>query len=190
MRRVKAVFIGTSAGGVTALQTLFTALDEKFALPIVVVQHLPSDAQVDPALVFGRIANREILEACDKMPVEHGHIYFAPPGYHLLLERDFSFSLSQDEPVQFSRPSIDVLFQSAANVYGRAACGVILTGANADGADGLRAIQEAGGLTIVQDPVNADVSLMPSSAMAAVKPNFVGSLCDIAKFLSELRIAT
>jgi two-component system chemotaxis response regulator CheB len=182
MRPIEAVFIGASAGGITALQMLTREMDD-FPLPVVVVQHLPPDAQIEPQLVFGSHTKLPVSEAEDKEQIADHHIYFAPPGYHLLIERDHSFSLSQDDPVQFARPSIDVLFESAAVVYGAGACGIILTGANADGAEGLNTIHSQGGYTMVQDPSSAEVSMMPASALARFQPDFVGNLRAIGQRL-------
>lgn len=185
MSAVRAIFIGASAGGVTATQTLLQHLHD-FSIPLVIVQHLPSDALIEPDLVFGAHSNLEVVEAEDKAPIQKKHVYFAPPGYHLLIEKDFSFSLSQDAPVQFARPSIDVLFESAAEAYGNSACGVLLTGANADGASGLQSIYAHGGYTMVQDPKSAEVSTMPLAALELIRPNFVGDVDALARHLKTL----
>ncbi len=180
-----AILIGTSAGGVAALHEIFSTLSPK-APPLLVVQHMPADATLDMNLVFGRSFSGPLLEGADKTKVQNGHAYFAPPGYHLLLERDLTLSLSQDDLVNFARPSIDLLFQSGAAALGAAACGVLLTGANNDGAEGLQCIQEAGGITIVQDPKSADAPYMPNAALAIMKPSFVLPLKQIAGKLNEI----
>lgn len=182
---IQLIAVGASAGGVTAIQQLLGNLDPTFRTPLVFVQHLPSDAAVDPSLIFSRHYRGTILEAIDKMPIEEGNIYFAPPSYHLLVERDLTFSLSQDEPVNFARPSIDVFFESIALNIGRKACGVLLTGANSDGARGLRMIQECGGWTIVQDPRSAEATTMPKSAIEIMKPNQIGTIVEISQTLSN-----
>lgn len=187
MSAVKAVFVGASAGGVQALKTLFQNLNGRFQLPMIVVQHLPQDSTVDPALVFSSRSKLIFVEAGDKMKIESGHVYFAPPGYHLLIESDHSFGLTQDEPVHFARPSIDVTLFSAAEVFGSHACGVILTGANPDGADGLKAIGDVGGFTIVQEPEEAEASMMPLSAIRIANPKFVGRIAAIAEKLISLQ---
>ena len=124
------------------------------------------------------------MEAVDKTKIEKEQIYFAPPNYHLLVERDFSLSLSQEDPVVFSRPSIDVLFESAARSLGEKVCGVLLTGANEDGAAGLKFIQACGGYTIVQNPMDAEIPTMPQSALTRFRPDFIGSLKEIAQKLA------
>jgi len=187
MTSIKAVFIGASAGGIQALKTLFYHLNGEFQLPIIVVQHLPQDSNIDPALVFSNRSKMFFVEAADKVRIQRGHVYFAPAGYHLLIESDFSFGLTQDEPVHFARPSIDVTFMSAAEVFGRRACGVVLTGANPDGADGLKQIGEAGGFTIVQDPDEAETTMMPLSAIRIAQPKFIGRLPAIAEKLISLQ---
>lgn len=187
MSSIKVVFVGASAGGVQALKTLFRQLDGRFHLPMVVVQHLPQDSTVDPGLVFSGRSKLIFIEAADKVVMQPGYVYFAPPGYHLLIESDHSFGLTQDDPVHFARPSIDVTFMSGAEVFGAGACGVVLTGANPDGADGLKRIGDAGGFTIVQDPEEAESSMMPLSAIEIAKPKFVGRLSAIAEKLITLQ---
>lgn len=185
MKPVRLIVIGASAGGVTAIQRILEALPPDLTLPIVVVQHLPPDAQLEIGLVFGR-RGRNVLEARDKMPIESGTVYFAPPAYHLLIERDFTLSLSQDEPVHFARPSIDVTFESAAYGLGKQVCGVLLTGANADGASGLAGIADAGGVTMVQSLDDAECGTMPGAALQLFRPYFVGTLTAIAGELVKL----
>lgn len=180
------VFIGASSGGIEAMQRLLMALEPDFDLPIVVVQHLPADANFDPALVFRSRSHAVVSEATEKEPIEKGHIYFAPPGYHLLIEKDHHFALSQDNPVLHARPSIDVLFESAAVAYGQGACGVLLTGSNADGAAGLKAMKDEGAIVFVQSPDEAESPTMPRSGIAATTPDFVGGLDEIASQLSRL----
>lgn len=181
------VLIGASAGGVHAVQEILSGLKSDYDLPTVVVQHLPADSQIDPKQIYGRSSSFHVVEATDKMPLEKGFVYFAPPGYHLLLEPHVQhIALSQDPAVNFSRPSIDVTFESAALAYGAKVCGVLLTGANEDGARGLQAIQEFGGHTVVQDPQEAEVATMPLAAMRLNKPNFIGKLNEISRHLSTL----
>jgi two-component system chemotaxis response regulator CheB len=120
-----------------------------------------------------------VKEAEDKEPIQPGTVYFAPPDYHLLIDRGPAFALSSDEPVHFSRPSIDVLFDSAADIYGERLIGVILTGANQDGAEGLAAIGHAGGRTVVQDPVSAAVAYLPEAALQEGPVDFVLSLAQL-----------
>ena len=148
----EAIVIGASAGALEALSNLLPGLPADYRLPILIVVHLPSDTtSLLAELLRARCAIR-VREAEDKEPIEPGVAYFAPPDYHLLVEQDKRLSLSDDEPVLFSRPSIDVLFESAADAYGSSLIGVVLTGANSDGAKGLKAVVEAGGAAVVQSP--------------------------------------
>lgn len=187
MTALRAIFVGTSAGGISALKEILSELPAKpLPVPMVIVQHLPADAEVNPPLAFGSFTSSRIFEAVDKIPLEPGSIVFAPPRYHVLAEKNDCLSLSQDPPVHFSRPSIDVLFESAAAAYGPAACGILLTGANADGAAGLRDIHESGGHTIVQNPATAEASAMPAAALSLFRPSFTGSLKEISDHLKHL----
>lgn len=179
------ITVGTSAGGVSAITSLLQHLKNPFRTPIAFVQHLPSQAIIDVKLIYSRHTKGTVLEIEDKMPVEIGYIYFAPPGYHVLIEAEKFFSLSQDEPVHFSRPSIDVFFESAARVYGRSLTGILLTGANQDGAQGLVAIQAHGGTTIVQNPNDAEVDIMPKGALRLLKPDYILTIPEISMILSE-----
>lgn len=186
-KNISAIFVGASAGGITAIQQLLTNIANENQVPVVVVQHLPQDAKIDLSLLYGQNAKKVVFEEVeDKMFLQRGHVYFAPPGYHLLIEKDFSFSLSQDEPVNFARPSIDVLFESAAAIYKDSACGILLTGTNNDGAIGLQTIHRFGGFTIVQDPADAEYSSMPQSALDLFKPSYVAHLPKIPRVLAEL----
>ena len=186
MTNFKLVIVGCSAGGVTAIQKLLERLSPELSIPIVVVQHLPADSKIDPNLVFGRCTRRTILEAGDKTMIEADNVYFAAPGYHLLIERDLTFSLSQDEPVHFARPSIDVSFESASAALGADVCGILLTGANSDGAAGLHEISKYGGYTLVQDPKTAESPAMPAAALQLFTPSFVGSIDQIAEKISQI----
>lgn len=166
-RRPEAVVIGGSAGSLDALGEIVSALPAGFSLPILVVIHVPPDRDsIIPELMRGRTPLM-VREACDKEPICPGTIYFAPRDYHLLVESDRSLSLDYDKPHMFSRPSIDLLFESAADVYGDALIGIILSGANADGAEGLRAVASEGGVAIVQVPESAGSREMPDAALAA-----------------------
>lgn len=179
------IVIGASAGGVTAIRTLLHHLPETFRVPILVVQHLPADAQIDPKLVF-HFAGHEIAEARDKLPIEARSVYFAPPGYHTLVERELTLALSQDEPLHHARPAIDVTFESAALALGERLCGVLLTGANADGALGLLEIANSGGTVMVQCLEEAEVPMMPAAALKLLTPNVTGDLKTIARALVQL----
>ena len=168
--RVELVAIGASAGGVDALMRLFHALPQPWHLPLVVVLHLPEGRDSRLAEIFGRRLPLPVCEAQDKAPVAAGTLHFAPPGYHLFIERERVFSLSCEPPVLYSRPSIDLLMASAADAYGARLAGLLLTGANEDGARGLAAIGAAGGLTAVQHPHDAAMPQMPEAALAALQP--------------------
>ncbi len=136
--------------------------------------------------IFARRTRLRVKEAEDKDPLSSGMLCFAAPGYHLLVEGDRSLSLSQDDAVHFSRPSIDVLFESAADVWGPQVAGVLLTGANEDGAAGLEAIHRVGGLTVIQDPAEAAVPTMPRAALQRFAPDYILPLRDIHRLLREL----
>jgi two-component system chemotaxis response regulator CheB len=182
----EAIVIGASAGALEALSAILPALPAEFRLPIVVVVHIPPDKHSVLAELFDAKCNLQVVEAEDKEPLQAGTIYFAPPDYHLLVEADKSFALSSDEAVLFSRPSIDVLFDTAADAYGAALIGIILTGANQDGAAGLRTIADAGGITLVQDPREAFQDAMPQAAIIAVPEATVLSLASITTFLQKV----
>jgi len=186
MKRIEAIVLGASAGGVSALLSVMACLPKDFSLPLICVLHLPDDHDSQLAEVFSRRLRRPVREARDKESIEAGMIYVAGPGYHLSVERDRSLSLSQEERVHFSRPSIDILFESAADAYGAALAGVLLTGANEDGAAGLARISQMGGLSIVQDPAQAQVSAMPAAALALHRPDHVLPLNGIGHLLAKL----
>ncbi len=184
--RIEGVVIGASAGGVEALTLLLPALPATFRPALFIVLHLPRERPSLLVDIFARRCARPVREADDKEPVEPGTVYFAPPDYHMLLEKNRQIALSADEPVHFSRPSIDVLFESAAEVYAERLLGIILTGGNQDGAVGLHAIHQAGGVTVVQQPDNAKVPLMVVSALQRGPADFVLSLPEIAQLLGAL----
>jgi len=186
MNGVRAVVIGASAGGVAALFEVLGALPEGFAQPVLCVLHLPDDRHSQLAEVLQRRLHRPVREARDKERIAAGQIYVAAPGYHLSVERDLSLSLSQEAPVHFSRPAIDFLFASAADAYGEGLLGVLLTGANEDGAEGLAYIKKCGGRTVVQDPRDAQVALMPEAALALHHPDHILSLSGIGQLLATL----
>lgn len=163
--RVEVVAIGASAGGVAALQRLLAALPADFAAPVLVVQHLPADRPSRLHEVLGAHCALAVAEAEDKAPLAPGHVKIAPPGYHLLLDDRGTLALSTDAPVLYSRPAIDALFESVAQVFGPAALAIVLTGASEDGAAGLAAVRAAGGLGWVQDPAEAASPTMPAAAL-------------------------
>lgn len=172
-RRFEALIIGASAGGVNALLGLLSDLPKTFRLPIVNLLHLPEDRDSRLADIFQHRSAIAVREATDRAAIEPATLYFAGAGYHLLIEHDRTFSLSCEAPVHFSRPSIDVLMESAADVYGASLAGILLTGANYDGASGLAHIAEKGGLTVVQDPAEAQVATMPEAAIRKLQPDLI-----------------
>lgn len=187
---VEAIVIGASAGGVEALLSILSPLREGFVLPIIVVLHLPDERRSHLADVFARRVAMRVQEARDKTSIEAGTLYFAMPGYHLSVEQDRTFSLSLEDRVHYSRPAIDYLFESAADAYGPALAAVLLTGANRDGASGMARVKRRGGLTIVQDPDEAQVATMPLAALNTHQPDHVLPLRGIGRLLVELeRIA-
>jgi len=179
----EAVVIGASAGALEALSLILPTLPADFGLPLFIVVHVPPDRESLLAELFGAKCRIKVREAEDKEPVHGGTVYFAPADYHLLVEPDKSLSLSNEEPVLYSRPSLDVLFESAADAYGPGLIGIVLTGANQDGARGLKAIAEAGGAAIVQNPLGAYAAAMPEAAIAEVPGAKVLSLHEIADYL-------
>ena len=182
----EAVLIGASAGGVQALLRLLEGLPADYALPVVCLLHVPDSRDSLLAELLDRRLALPAREAADKEHLCAGTVYVAPAGYHLSIERDRSFSLSREEPRHFSRPSIDILFESAADAYGPHLVAALLTGANQDGAAGLLAVQRAGGLTLVQCPQDAEVPTMPEAALALLQPDFLLTLDAMHGLLAEL----
>jgi two-component system, chemotaxis family, protein-glutamate methylesterase/glutaminase len=179
------VVVGTSWGGLAALRTLVGGLPESFLMAVTLIQHRHKDSDHLLRVLLQERSALEVCEVEDKMPLEHGRIYVAPPDYHTLVEPGY-FSLSTEAPVRYSRPSIDVTFSSAATSYGHRTVGVVLTGANADGAQGLRQISDRGGMAIIQDPATAESAAMPNAAVKAVPRARVMPLAGIVAFLCEL----
>jgi two-component system chemotaxis response regulator CheB len=179
---VDAVLIGASAGAVVALGTLLPLLPADLGVPVLIVVHLPPRQRSLLAEIFKGRCALEVCEALDKQPLRAGVLYFAPPDYHLLVEGD-ALALSNEEPVQYSRPSIDVLFESAVEVFGGRLLALVLSGANQDGAAGAAAVRAAGGIVAVQDPRTAEAAMMPVVAIERSDPQFVGTLAELASFL-------
>jgi len=182
-RAADLVAIGASAGGVEALLALFQGLQPPLRAPVVIVLHLPPEQDSRLPEVFALRSRLPVQEAQPHAPVEPGHVYFAPPGYHLLVEADLTFSLSCDPPVLYSRPSIDVLFESCAEALGDRVAGMLLTGANEDGARGLARLHAVGGLTAVQDPAEAAHPTMPAAALRLAPADFVLPLAGLRRLL-------
>lgn len=183
--RPQAIVIGASAGAVQALSAILPRLPADYPLPVLVVVHVP-DAPSGLTTLFASKSAIAVREPEDKEPIVPPGVYLAPPGYHLLVETDRSVALSADAPVLFSRPSIDVLFESAADSYGANLLGVILTGANEDGARGAVAVHAAGGTVLVEDPATAYAAAMPSAALARCPAARAMSLDAIADHLLKL----
>ena len=184
--KAEAIVIGASAGALEALSSILPLLPVNYGLPVIIVVHVPPDKKSIMAELFQAKCDIEVHEAEDKEPIRGGTVYFAPPDYHLLVETDKSLSLSNDEPVLYSRPSLDVLFESAADAYGAALIGIVLTGASRDGAQGMRAVVEGGGVALVQDPKDAFASAMPEAAIEICPSARVMSVSAIAAYLQRI----
>lgn len=183
-KKWQAVVMGGSAGALDALSVILSRLPEEFSLPILIVVHVPSDKKSMLPEVLQSKCDLPLREAEDKEPLLPGRIYLAPPDYHLLVENDRHLALSYDQPLWFSRPSIDVLFESAADVFGGTLIGVLLSGANEDGAQGLRMIEAEGGVALVQSPAEAGAREMPLAAIRACREPRILQAVEIAKFLT------
>jgi two-component system, chemotaxis family, protein-glutamate methylesterase/glutaminase len=179
------VVIGASYGGLSALQAILPELAPEFPLPVVIVQHRKRDGDDGLCEYLKKRSRLPLIEPDDKEKVEPGRVYLAPRDYHLLIEESI-FALSTESPVAFARPSIDVLFESAADIYHDRIIGVILTGANRDGAKGLAKIKALGGMAVVQEPESAESRAMPDAAIAATEVDQILPLAEIAPFLNKL----
>lgn len=186
LEKYEAIVIGTSAGGYNALSQILLGLPEDYRLPVIIVQHRAKDSDDFFEELLQRRCRMAVKQADEKEKVKGGIIYTAPPDYHLLIESDQTFALSSDLFVRFSRPAIDVLFESASSVYRDRLVGIILSGSNSDGADGIAEISRHGGLTIAQDPAEAQYSLMPQCAIDTGKVKEVWKLAEIREFLMGL----
>ena len=184
--KYEAVVIGASAGGLGALQILFSNIGKKFCLPVLIVQHLHPESEDYLGNILKSYSHLKFKEAGDKEAIEPGTVYYAPANYHVLVSNDKTLALNVDEKVNYCRPSIDVLFESASDVYGKHLIGIILTGSNNDGAVGMDLIKRNGGLTIVQDPATADVNVMPQSVIDRIKVDQILAPAKIGKFLNGL----
>jgi len=182
------VVIGASLGGLEAISTVLAALPSGFPLPVVIAQHRATAPSTDGDLstIWQRHTSLSVCEVEDKSPIAPGHVYVAPADYHLMIEARDLFALSTEGPVLWARPSIDVLFETAAEAYGESVIGVILTGASADGSQGMRAIRARGGCALVQEPSVAECDVMPRAVLAATPVNHVLGLPDIGRVLGAL----
>lgn len=185
-----AIVVGTSAGGLAALSILLEGLPSGYQVPVIIVQHRSKE----PGGLLEELLQAKcrvmVKQADEKEIIKQGHVYIAPPDYHLMIEKDHSFSLTADEPVSFSRPSIDVLFESAAGVYKNRLVGIVLTGSNSDGAFGIRAIADHNGVTIAQSPGEAQFPAMPLAAISTNRVRHVLTLLEIQAFLLKTSIQT
>jgi two-component system, chemotaxis family, protein-glutamate methylesterase/glutaminase len=179
------VVVGASWGGLRALERLLQALPGDFGLPIAVVQHRGAADRAVLCDLLSVHSRLPVRESEDKDALTPGRVLVAPPGYHMLVE-ERHVALSLERPVHFSRPSVDVLFESAAAAHGAAAIGVVLTGSNADGAAGLRILRRRGGFAIVQDPDDAERCEMPAAALAEAGADAVVPLAGVAPLLVKL----
>lgn len=178
------VVIGASLGGLQAIRSILKVLPGNFSLPVVIVQHRDKKSDLLLSAYLQNYSSMEVSEICDKDPIVPGRVFLAPTDYHLLVQ-DGWFSLSTDVPVWYARPSIDVLFESAALAYGRGTVGILLTGANQDGANGMREIKVRGGRTIAQDPATAECGVMPASAISLGVVDSILPLESIGGYLAE-----
>lgn len=184
--KYEAIVIGVSSGGMITLDKILRHLPSDFALSIIIVQHQHPESDDFLARFLDARCSLTVKQADEKEIIMPGKIYIAPPNYHLLVEEDKTLSLSTNKRVNFARPSIDVLFESAADAFGEKLVGIILTGANEDGSRGLKKIKESGGLTIVQDPDTAEVDTMPKAAIASTKVDYILPLENIGPFICSL----
>ena len=188
-----AIVIEVSSGGMTAIKFIFSALAVVFSIPIIVVQHISAQSDNDWVNLLNGKSNVTIKEADEKEKIACGNAYIALANYHLLIEKDKTFSITIDERVNFARPSIDVLVESAAEAHKEKLVGIVLTGANNDGAKGIKRVKECGGLAIIQDPKTAESASMPASAIAAllsgkqaIQPDYILPLEKIIELLIEI----
>jgi len=186
MEKKELIVIGGSAGSLDALLQIVPKLRADIGIPIVIVVHRGNSTEQLLVNLFALKTRIPIREAEDKEPLLHDTIYIAPGDYHLLVESRELLALDVSEKVNYSRPSIDLTFESAAEVFGKNCIGILLSGANSDGCKGLKAIGEAGGTTIVQEPATASVPYMPKAALNSMKPDHVFSPTQMAQFLNEL----
>jgi two-component system, chemotaxis family, protein-glutamate methylesterase/glutaminase len=185
--KYKAIVLGVSAGGMETLNKLFSLLDKEFKVPVIIVQHISPDQEFDFLMGhYSNIAKHIVKEVEEKESIKEGIIYFAPPNYHVLIEDDYTLSLSVEEKINYSRPSIDILFSSAAYVYLSRLIAIVLTGANGDGSNGALDVKENGGYVIAQDTKEALYPVMPQITIDKVKVDKILTIKEIAEFLNTL----
>lgn len=186
LQDVAAIVVGASAGGIHAMMQICKDLPTNYPLPIIVTLHMQDMRDSRLAALFQHHLRLRVKDAEDKESIRPGILYFAVPGYHLSIERERVFSFSCEPPLHFSRPSIDILMESAVDAYGANLMGILMTGANQDGAAGLLAIKQAGGICVVQDPAEAEIDYMPKSALALQTPDLILTLAEINALLISL----
>ena len=185
--KYRAVVLGVSAGGMETLNKLFSLLDKEFKVPVIIVQHISPDQEFDFLMEhYSNISKHNVKEVEEKESIKNGTIYFAPPNYHVLVEDDYTLSLSVEEKINYSRPSIDILFSSAAYVYLSRLIAIVLTGANGDGSNGALDVKANGGYVIAQDTKEALHPVMPQITIDKVQVNKILTIKEIADFLNKL----
>jgi two-component system chemotaxis response regulator CheB len=184
--RPEVITVGTSLGGLHAITTMLRAMPANLPVPILIVQHRSTTSDEGLVTVLQDQTALKVVEAEDKVPLAAGTVYIAAPDYHLLVEAPGEVALSTDAPLRSARPSIDVLFETAAEAYGAGVLGVLLTGASADGASGLARIKALGGRAIVQDPATAECATMPAAGIAAAAVDYILPLETIGEYLVTL----
>ena len=182
----KAIVIGISTGGVETLKELLGALPKDFPLPLIIVQHISHDSGRGMADLLDEVCSIHVKEADEQELPVGGTVYMAPADYHLMVELDGKLGLSTDPPVNYARPSVDVLFETAAEAFGNGLVGVILTGVGSDGSRGLKRIKAMGGVTVVQNPEDAAAGSMPNNAIMAVMPDYIVALADLPRLFIDL----
>jgi len=184
--KIKAFVIGVSAGGLETLSKLFSHLSKEVLTPIIVVQHITPDQEFEFLMEhYSKISKHCVKEVEEKESIKDGYIYFAPPNYHILIENDYTFSLSTEDKVNYSRPSIDILFSSAAYVYMSNLAAIVLTGANGDGSNGSLDVKNSGGYVIAQQPKEALYPIMPKATIKRVKVDSILTVEEIAEFINS-----
>ncbi len=184
--KIDIIVLGTSAGGIDALKSVLGSLDDDFSIPILVVIHMAPETGEELPDIMSQFCSLKICYPTDKEAIRKGYIYIAPPNYHMLVDSGSIISLNIDKKVNYCRPSIDVLFESAAYVFGNNAAGILLTGSNSDGACGLLEIRKKGGLAVIEDPDTAFAHQMPQSGLDLLDPDFKGSLKEISEYINMI----
>lgn len=182
----QAIVIGSSAGGIDALSQIIKNLKPSFSIPILITQHIGASSENYLVQHLNKLTHLHVKEATDKEQIAQGYVYLAPPNYHLLVEEDFSISLTVDEKVSYARPSIDVLFETAARAFQNHLIAVILTGANNDGTAGAAVVKQFGGFIIAQEPGSAYIATMPQSVIHNVGADRIGNLLEIGEILNSI----